>query len=327
MSTNSGHKRVDAYPYRYAGEVLRFDFVEVELNTGASQSIGDTLSIDLASQETWATGELTVEVSVTQHSLNRVFPSSTPYDGALVVVAYCPTTHHRFETVIEAPPLTEGTYSNTIDLEYDSIRGRVELTPLLVRTKRLKKQPSGHSGPPFAERVGRKLAHGISGQLDIDHILGGRSKNLPTIPRSFADAPFAADDGNMWYLHLTDPAKPKLFINSDHGFLQSFFEDEGQHSRGRIRQLVVDLQGTQILTQFVLRAAELYAIDGEMRFDWQDRMLTNVSSDVFGGKTPEEVNEMLEPGELSTTFNSITTTVQRRRAPHESLERVLDLKI
>jgi hypothetical protein len=71
----------------------------------------------------------------------------------------------------------------------------------------------------------------------------------------------------------------------------------------------------------------LYAIDGEMRFDWQDRMLTNVSSDVFGGKTPEEVNEMLEPGELSTTFNSITTTVQRRRAPHESLERVLDLKI
>ena len=327
MSTNSGHKRVDAYPYRYAGEVLGFDFVKYDLNTRASQSLGDTLSLNLASEETWATGKLTVEMSVTQHSLNRVFHSSDPYDGALVVVAYCPTNHHRFETVVEGPPLTGGTYSNTIDLEYDSIRGRVELTPLLVRTKRLKKQPSGRSGPPFAERVGRKLAHGISGHLDIDDPLGGRSRNLPTIPRSFADAPFPADDGNMWYLQLTDPAKPKLFINSDHGFLQSFFEDEGQNSRGRIRQLVVDLQGTQILTQFVLQAAELYAIDGETRFDWQDRMLTDVCSDVFEGKTPEQVSEMIEPGNLSDTLNSITTTVQRRRAPHESLERVLDLNI
>ena len=327
MSTNSGHKRVDAYPYRYAGEVLGFDFVKYELDNGLSKSIEDTLTLDLSSEETWSTGELTVEVSVTQHSLDQVFPSSSPYDGALVVVAYCPANHYRFETVVEGSPLTGGTYGHTINLEYDRLRGRVELTPLLVRTEILQKQPSGHSGAPFAERVGRKLAHGVSGYTDVDEPLSGRSKNLPTIPRSFADAPFPANDGHMWHLQLTDPARPRLFINSDHGFLQSFFEDEGQHARGRVRQLVVDLQGTQILTQFVLQAAELYAIDGETKFEWQDRMLNEVCGDVFEGKTPDEVDEMLEPGNLSDTLNSIATTVQRRRAPHESLERVLDLNL
>jgi hypothetical protein len=188
-------------------------------------------------------------------------------------------------------------------------------------------QPTGHTGPPYAEQVGKKLAHGPRGFVDVDEPLGGTSSNLPTIPKSFDDPAIPADDGNMWYLDLTEEASPKLYINSDHGYLESFFEDKGQHGRGRVRQLVIDLFGTQIVTQFVLEAAELYVVHGEAKYPWQEQMLSEVCGSLFASKSPDDVDDMLEPGELSETLNQITTIVQRRRAPHESLERVLDLSL
>ncbi|MFC7233389.1 hypothetical protein ACFQMM_22260 [Saliphagus sp. GCM10025308] len=242
-------------------------------------------------------------------------------------MGYCPTNHHRFESVIENAPLSPGEYTDSVELKYDDLRGRLELTPLLVRTKPLRSQPTGHSGPPFAERAGRKLAHGPIGTVDVDPPTSGRSNELPTIPTSFTDAPFPANDGNMWYLDLSDEAKPKLYINSDHGFVPPLFEDKGQHARGRVRQLVVDLLGTQIMTQFVLEAAELYVVHSEMKYPWQRRMLTEVCDELFEEKSPDEVEEMLETGTLSETVNQIATTVQRRRTPHEDLERVLELSL
>lgn len=325
MSRDQGSQRVDAVPYQYAGETLDFEYTAVELDGGPKRSIGDTIDLDISDEGTWETGTLTVNVTVPRSTLQRVFPSGPPCDGELVVTGYCPTNHYRFQSVVATDPISPGEHTGTVELEHEMVRGRVELTPELVRTTVLPKQPPGHSGPPFAERASRKLAHGPVGTVDVDEPVDGRSKDLPTIPTSFSDGPFQADDGNTWYLDLTDEAKPKLYVNSDHGFVVPLLEDEGQHGRGRVRQLVVDLYGTQIMTQFVLKAAELYVVHGETKYPWQERMLTEVCDDLFDGKSPAEVETMLEPGQLSETTNQIATRVQRRRAPHESLERVLEL--
>lgn len=327
MSIGRGSKRIDTYPYRYGGESLEMDYVEYKLDGGSTHSIGDTLELDLTDETSWETVSLKTSITVSKDTLEKVFPSSPPCSGALVVTAYCPTNHHRSETVIENDPLSPGEHTAAVELDRELLRGRVELTPQLVRTSPLGSQPSGHTGPPFAERSGRKLAHGLSGQIDVDEPSGGRSKNLPTIPISFSDAPFAADDGNMWYVDLTDEATPKLYINSDHGFVVPLFQDSGQHGRGRVRQLVVDLYGTQIMTQFVVEAAALYVGHDEIKYPWQERMLTEVCGDLFEGKSPDQVETMLDPDDLSDTINQIATTIQRRRAPHESLERVLELDL
>lgn len=334
MTRTHGSKRRDAFPYRYAGEELEFEYVAYELDDGTTESLGDTIHVDLTADDDetnpWDTAMVTVRVTVSDDTLDYVFPSSPTDEGALVVTGYCPANHHRFEEVI-APDgndsLSAGEYEAEVELKRASLRGRVELRPLLVRDDGLESQPAGHGGPPYAERVGQKLAHGPKGTVDVDEPLGGTSPDLPTIPRSFSDSEFAADEGNMWYLSISDPSNPRLYVNSDHGFVVPLFQDEGQHGRGRVRQLVVDMLGTQIMTQFVLKAAELYAIDGEMKYRWQAKMLTQVCDDLFGEKSSDEVDEMLEPGDLSDTVNQITTTIQRRRAPHEDLERVLDLNL
>lgn len=327
MSSNQGSKRIDTYPYKYGGESLGFEYTEYQLDSQQPRSLNDTLELDLSEEDSWTTGQLTVSLSVSKDTLDRVFPRTPPSNGALVVTGYCPTNHYRFESVIEDAPLSPGEYTGTISLPRENLRGRVKLTPLMIRTKRLGSQPSGHSGPRFAERAGQKLAHGQIGTVDIDEPVGSRSTDLPTIPKSFSDPAFPADSGNMWYLDFRDESTPKLYINSDHGFVVPLFQDRGQHGRGRVRRLVVDLLGTKMMTQFVVKAAELYVVHDEMKYPWQRRMLTEVCDDLFGDTSPDEVEEMLEPGDLSDTINQISTTIQRRRAPHDGLERVLDLNL
>jgi hypothetical protein len=324
-----GSTRLDAYPYRYAREPLGLEYVSYTLDGGASQTPDDPLALDLSGEAegSWDVATLTVRTTVTDDILDRVTPAGSSRDVALVVEGYCPTNHHRFVSLVEGGPLSAGEHQGPVELEYEKLRGRVYLTLFLVRMDPLGGQPAGHTGPPFAEQVGKKLAHSPRGYVDIDEPTGGKSSNLPTIPKSFDDPTIPADEGNMWYLDLTDEGSPRLYINSDHGYLESLFEDKGQHGRGRVRQLVIDLFGTQIMTQFVLEAAELYVVHGEMKYPWQEKMLTEVCSDLFASKSPDEVEEMLQPGELSENVNQIATTVQRRRAPHESLERVLDLSL
>lgn len=331
MSSNqgTGSTRLNAYPYRYANEVLGFEYISYELDSDSSQPIDDSLSVDLSDENTdsWNIATVTLDVTVTEQILDRVVPGGEGDGVAIIVEGYCPTNHHRFVEVIETSPLMAEEHEGTVELKYENLRGRVELRPFIVRTEPLAGQPTGHTGTPFAEDVSKKLAHGPRGVIDIDEPLGGKSTNLPTIPKSFDDPNIPADAGNMWYLDLTQEASPKLYINSDHGYLESLFEDEGQHGRGRVRQLVIDLFGTQIMTQFVLDAAELYVVHGEIKYRWQEKMLTDVCNSLFASKSPDEVEEMLKPGELSETLNQISTIVQRRRAPHESLERVLDLSL
>lgn len=328
-SPQEGITRLDAYPYRYARETLGLEYISYNLDGGSSQTPDDTLTLDLSEKDegSWDVATLTVRATVTDDILNRVTPPGSSGGVALVAEGYCPTNHYRFLSHVEGSPLSAGEHEGNVELEYEKLRGQVQLTLFLVRMEPLGGQPAGITGTPFAEQVGKKLAHSRRGFVYIDEPLGGRSNNLPTIPKSFDDPNIPADDENMWYLDLTDEASPKLYINSDHGYLESFFEDKGQHGRGRVRQLVIDLFGTQIMTQFVLEAAELYVIHDEMKYPWQEKMLSDVCSDLFGSKSTAEVEQMLQPGELSETLNQIATTVQRRRAPHESLERVLDLSL
>ncbi|MFC7236903.1 hypothetical protein ACFQS4_01350 [Saliphagus sp. GCM10025317] len=77
MSSDRGSKRVDTRPYRYAGESLEFDYVECTLGSGTTLSLGDTIELDLTDEdEEWETSELTVSISVSKSTLERVFPAS-----------------------------------------------------------------------------------------------------------------------------------------------------------------------------------------------------------------------------------------------------------
>jgi len=86
VSSDTGVKQVDAYPYRHGGECLGFEIVGYDLDDGTSESLGDTVEVDLSEGSDWQTGTLAVRMTVQKQTLKRVFPSPPPSNGALIVV-------------------------------------------------------------------------------------------------------------------------------------------------------------------------------------------------------------------------------------------------
>lgn len=313
--------QIDQFPYQHAGETLGFAIETYDLDTGEAGEPDGGQHISLPEESGWETGELSVRVAVDDETLEEVFPATEPNAGALVVVGYCPTNHHRFVSVLAKPPLTAGSVSGTVELTHEDLRGRVTLTPYLVRTKKRA------DGDDYAHRIGNKLASGPVWIVDVDEPSTGQSTDLDIRTKSFSKPDFPANEANTWYVDITNSESPKLYVNKDHAYMAPLIdEDATQTFRGRVRSVVLDTIGIPMLVEFVVKAAELAVNSGEIKYEWQERMLTEVCGDVFGDDPePDDIEEMLKPGSLSATLNDIESAVQRRRSPHENIKRLLEL--
>lgn len=313
--------QIDQFPYRHAGEALGFAVETYDLDSGESGDPDTQQHVSLPEESDWETGELSVTIHVDDETLETVFPPADPNKGALVVVGYCPTNHHRFVSVIAKPPLTAGPVNGTVEMLRENLRGRVTLTPYLVRTE------GRSAGDDYAHRIGNKLASGPTWAIDVDEPSSGQSSDLDIRTKSFSDPEFPANEANTWYVDITDSAHPKLYVNKDHAYVPPLIdEDATQTFRGRVRSVVLDMVGIPMLVEFVVKAAELVANSGEIKYEWQERMLTDVCSEVFGDDPdPSDIEDMLKPGSLSATLNDIESAVQRRRSPHENIKRLLEL--
>lgn len=313
--------QIDQFPYRHAGEALGFDVEGCDLDTGETCERHGQRHVSLPEESEWDTGELSVTVNVDDEALERVFPATERNEGALVVVGYCPTNHYRFASVVAEPQLTAGSETGTVEIEHENLRGRVTLTPYLVRTK------ARADDDDYAHRLGNKLASGPSWVVDVDEPSSGQSSDLDVRTKSFSDPDFPANEANTWYVDITDSARPKLYVNKDHAYVAPLIDEEAtQTFRGRVRSVVIDMIGIPMLVEFVLKAAELAVNSGEIKHEWQEQMLTEVGGEVFGDDpAPEDIEEMLKPGSLSATLNDIENAVQRRRSPHENIKRLLEL--
>jgi len=313
--------QIDQFPYRHAGETLGFTVETYDLDSGETGEPDGQQHISLPEESDWETGELSVALSVDDDTLEKVFPPAETNEGALVVVGYCPMNHHRFASVVAEPPLTADSVTDKVELTHENLRGRVTLTPYLVRTK------GRTDGDDYSHRIGNKLASGPSWVVDIDEPSSGQSSNLDVRTKSFSNPDFPANEANTWYVDITDSANPKLYVNKDHAYVAPLINEAAtQTFRGRVRSVVLDMVGIPMLVEFVVKAAELAVNSGGIKHEWQERMLTEVCGEVFGhDPDPKEIEEMLKPGSLSATLNDIENAVQRRRSPHENIKRLLEL--
>ena len=317
MTTNTGTRSLDVFPYRHAGLKLGFEVNAYWLDNGTSEWVGGAQEIDVSRERNWTEGELTVTLSVDQDTLNYVFPAGESNDGALCVLGYCPANHYRFAEPIEAGDLSAGIYRGNVPIKFESLRGRVMLTPQLLRTT------TRRSGDRYASEPAHMLATGSRATLHVDDDFDA-SSDLLIIETPFKDESFPADESNTWYVDFRDPAVPKLWINEEHPFMKQIMEARGQSYRGRLSDVVLDAIGIPMLTEFTLKAASLLATSGEMKYRWQERLLTDLCKNVFGDDPdPSDVEEMLQPETVADTVNSIETVIQRRYTPHENIEYLL----
>lgn len=311
----------DAYPYNHDGKALRFEVTAVRIDGDDHELPAESGQFRLFKHDDpWTTAEFDVELTVTDETLDYVFPSSVHHEGALILAGYAPQTHGRFIEPIKTDDFGAGTYNGTIELERESYRGHVELEPLLIR-KNL------HSGDDeYASQSGRMLAYGPYVDVYFDPPRLSLSGDLPVIPANFKEDNNPGKPGTEWYVDVTDASKPKLYLNEAYPTVVAAINAvERPTKQGLVGRVTLDHLAVSMLTQFTIKAASHAVIKDGIEYDWQETLLMDLCGEYFAEGTIDEFENSLEIEAISTTINEIEAIYQRRQQPHNDVKQLLEM--
>lgn len=313
--------RQNAYPYNHDGKALQFEVTAVRLDGDDQDLPSDPGQFRLFERdEPWTSAEFDVELTVTDATLDYVLPSSEDHEGALIVAGYAPQTHGRFIAPIKTDSFDAGTYSDTIELERESYRGRIELEPLLIRKNHRS------ADDEYANQSGRMLAYGSYVDVYLDQPRLSLSGDLPVIPANFEEGSNPGKPGTEWYVDVTDASKPKLYLNEAYPTVVAAINAvERPTKHGLVGRVTLDHLAVSMLTQFTIKAASHAVIKDSIEYDWQETLLTDLCSEYFAEGTIDEFESSLEIEAISTTINEIEAIYQRRQQPHNDVKRLLEM--
>ena len=315
---------VDEYPYNHDGQSLEFVVESYELDDSGTQDVSDDHRLALFGTDEWGTVTLEVSVTVEEDTLEHVFPNAEQHEGVIVIAGYCPATHERFaEPVIWHVGHTEsfdgGTYSTEFTLERSNFRERVSLTPKLVRNH------TRSGDDDYASKAGRELETGREWNVFFDEPVLSLEGDLPVEAARFSERTDLGTENNEWYVDVRNAEEPKLWVNKDHPYVVEVLNAvDNWDKRGHVGRVVLNHLAASMLTQFTIKAAQHAVVTGEIEHQWQRTLLTDVCSEYFGtNPTVDELEDLLQPEAISSTINQVESIVQRRRTPHEDVQKLL----
>lgn len=315
---------VDEYPYNHDGPSLELTVESYELDNSGKQDVVKDERLALFGTGDWEMVTLEMTVKIEQETLDYVFPDPKQHEGVIVVAGYCPSTHSRFaEPVIwhtkHAGSFDGGTYSSELTLAREDFRERVSFTPKLVRNEKRE------GNDDYASKAGRELATGAKLDVFFDQPVLSLEGDLPVEAASFSERTDLGTENNEWYVDVRNAEEPKLWVNKDHRYVVEVLNAvDDWDKRGHVGRVVLNHLAASMLTQFTIKAAQHAVVTGEIEHQWQTTLLTDVCGEYFGtDPTIDELRDFLQPEAISATINEVEGIVQRRRTPHEDVQKLL----
>lgn len=97
----------DAFPHTCRPDDLAFEVVKYSLDGREPVEPETDGVVDLEDYEGWTNASLTVQVDVSEETLQAVFPEDSDYPGKIVVAGHCRATYLRDRTILASAPLEE----------------------------------------------------------------------------------------------------------------------------------------------------------------------------------------------------------------------------
>lgn len=314
---------IDTYPYRHDGEAIgveiegcQIDGDDFDVDANAEQ----ILLVDELGEDDWDVVTLEMAVTVEDDTLKHVFPDPNDHDGVVVIAGYCHPTHGRWVDLIASVDFDAGTHRKEIELERESLRETVQLTPLLLRNTHRS------ADDKYARESGRQLAEGRRLDIYLDRPRLNLSGDLPVVAAKFSEPGNPGEPGLEWYVDVRDAEEPKLWLNRDYPLVvNAINEIERPTKQGIVGRIALNHLAVSMLTQFTIKAAAHAVTQSEIQYEWQRTLLLDICSDYFTEGTIEEFEESLQVEAVPTTLNAIEKIFQHRRTPHEDIKRLLEM--
>lgn len=328
QSTKTERTRTEALPYFYARSGLEFEATRYTVDEGNMGSIDDDADRQLSLENLpgWDTTTIQGAIEVSEDLLERVFPENEREEppGKLIVTADCLNTHNRFgEQVVDAP-LEPEEYEWEIDIDRDDVRERVVLNAYLVRT-----EESSHESSRFASYSGQRLADGTPWSIQIDEPDDWLGGHMVVRFKNFSESAASVPDDNLYYLDRTNPEQPRVWVNSDHKPIESALSSGGYTGfRPRMRDVISGEIAHQIWVELIMWTASDATEDGNLEYDWQEAVLTEVGSKIYDEDDPVTIAQKLheavrEPENIPQLMNNINEALQEYIEPQNSLNEMI----
>jgi hypothetical protein len=297
----------DDLPYRYRDNAIDFEITEVQVDDGEPASPGgDDETLELYHYEPWDEAELSVSLSVDLSDLDHVCEGDSPYDAKLIVVVDSTATQLRYECVVDEAPLTEGSFTNRIELESNLFREDVSLTPRIVTTE------DAADGLPYAPKEGMRLAGGNTWKIHFDE----PEESGTGFPFRYRD--FSEGDYPEGAIHLlkNDAKNPAVLVNSCNEPIVDVLETTGfANWNPRFKEVVKSDIGTSTWIQLVVHTATSIAENEEPQYTWQEGVIEEIGEYLYEDKTYDSIVDELgesvsEPRELRNFIRELNVAVQ-----------------
>jgi hypothetical protein len=304
-------------PYKTAPDSLAVNIVGVSID-GESRDIGEIVDhsayqIQLSGVDNWVRTNLEIEVSDPNAELPPVLSHEESVDDAIDVYVTLKGGKGRARSGLKLTPSGKSAWSGNIQIVRDNELGSLDLEAVAVRRTR------GEPEIGLASWVGERVAWSKRWMTYID--------DKPLMPGGAISGEwrdFENDDSEelrqrsdcAWYLNLSDPDKPKLYLNEGIDRLKGALEAPAVRGRpAAVRDVIA-----QSILQSALIALCVEAISGadepqvEDLDGWRKSLLVAMGKLADASQSPELVVEgWLEAWQQDSknVIAGITTAVQR----------------
>lgn len=283
IATKSQKLHTSALPHRFVSDALKLDITSVTLDTPKGEEVIEANSgqqeVPVMFDTEWNSLEINGTVTIPDYLPDRVFPDDEcdlgDFPGRLVVVWYCRPTILRDSVTVQEGDTGAGSYEFSFTLSRGMVRGTVHVAPHLVRAD------TRSSAGTFATEAGERLADGDKWRILIDDD-DRQDRFLHPIVEKFSEHENFPSENHLYWLDLTEPERPVLYLNGDHQAIVNVTRKKGTTGgEARLRDVIFDHIEHSVWTQLIIRTARDIDPDGNPRHGWQEDVISKFYGDLY----------------------------------------------
>jgi hypothetical protein len=246
--------------------------------------------------------------------------------GKLYVVARCHETIYRSRVAEWSPPATPRPREVEIVLNWEDVRGTVELKPYLVRATESEVDPDTN----YATTPHVRVASGDRYEVVVDHWDADEPSAIDGEEASFSRADHLPDGEKLYHLDFRNEARPKLWLNADYPRITDVLQSEGSvGTEPRFRDVVLDQISYAVWTQLIVRTATSIDRDGNVEHDWQRNVLQSFARELYNVDDVTDAAHMLredttDPDGLARLVQQIDHELQEYLDPRAQLINLME---
>lgn len=265
-------------------------------------------------------------IKLDKSNLEDKLPNFEDLDSATEAVLLLRSSDSRKRNLLFRGDLTKEEYEFEIELNRNDFRGKVELTPKVVRTRACEVDGD------YASKKGQVIADGNEHTVRFDKDEEVATDYLLSKWRDFEELNKDVHKHMMYFLDFSEPENPILYLNETSEMLKSVYNSKASNNLdARLRDVFIDAVYQPVWYNLIRFAMADYDPKKEdfFPYDWEKNIMERMIPKIFTSDLDFEtglkrLNEQLnDEDSVKRTLHDINKSIQLKRIIPNDMEKLI----